>query len=228
MQRGNRSTHVASCDVLVIGSGAAGLCAALAASARGSSVVVIEKADVIGGTSALSGAGTWAPLHPHLEETGATDSREEVLEYIRAVSPERWHNAEQARWEAFVDHAGPMIGFLEQYSPLRFKPNTEPDPYVEAPGGKRFGRMLSPQPLSRWRLKTWRRRIRGPSYVPYLNYGELCETPFMVRPLRGLLRLAPRLVYRLLTGQATMGTALVSGLLGGFLDLGCEVQLGTR
>ena len=75
------------CDVAVIGSGAAGLSAALAASANGASVVILEKSTLLGGTTALSGGGTWIPCHHHMSEIGASNSPEEALRYIRAVSP---------------------------------------------------------------------------------------------------------------------------------------------
>ena len=137
-----------SYDVIVIGSGAAGLSAALCASANGSRVLVLEKSALIGGTTALSGGGIWVPCHHHQAGIGATDSREDALAYIRAIAPQGWHNVEEPLWVAFVDHAPEMLAFLESKSPLRFAPSLEPDPYVEAPGGKRFGRMLSPRPIS--------------------------------------------------------------------------------
>ena len=133
-------------DVIVIGSGAAGLSAALSAGARGSRVLVLEKSQLVGGTTALSGGGTWVPCHHHQAAIGATDSREEALDYIRAIAPQGWHNVEEPLWRAFVHCAPEMLTFVEAKSPLRFAPSLEPDPYVEAPGGKRFGRMLSPRP----------------------------------------------------------------------------------
>ncbi len=82
-------------DVIVVGSGAAGLCAALSAAARGSRVLVLEKSGLVGGTTAISGGGVWVPCHHHQADIGAADSREEALEYIRAVAPEGWHNVEE-------------------------------------------------------------------------------------------------------------------------------------
>ena len=82
-------------DVVVIGTGAAGLSAALSASARGSRVLILEKSGLVGGTTAMSGGGVWVPCHHHQASIGATDSREEALDYIRAVAPEGWHNVEE-------------------------------------------------------------------------------------------------------------------------------------
>jgi len=210
-------------DVVVAGSGGSGLCAALTASVLGSRVLVVEKASVIGGTTALSGGGTWVPGNHYAAQLGASDSREEALRYIRAVSPEGWHNEDDARWMSFVDHAPRMLEFLETHSPLEFGPTRDPDPYVEAPGGKAFGRMVSPRPISKSILGAWKKRLRGPAYVRGLNYEEVVDTTLNVMPLRWLVRYAPRLAARTLLGKTTMGNALVVGLLKGCLQAGCEI-----
>ncbi len=212
-----------SYDVIVIGSGAAGLSAALCAGANGSRVLVLEKSALIGGTTALSGGGIWVPCHHHQAGIGATDSREEALAYIRAIAPQGWHNVEEPLWVAFVDHAPEMLAFVESNSPLHFAPSLEPDPYVEAPGGKRFGRMLSPRPISALSLGSWRKRIRGPMFSPWINYEEIHDNDFYARSTRLLLRLAPRVFYRMVTGKRVMGNALVVGLLRGCLESGCAI-----
>ena len=104
-----------------------------------------------------------------------------------------------------------MLEFLEQNSPLKFGVTREPDPYAEAPGGKAHGRMVSPRPLSVFILGDWRHKLRGPQFTPWLNYEEVLDTNLYVMPKRWLLRLAPRLLYRILTNQRVMGNALVIG-----------------
>ncbi len=215
-------------DVAVIGSGGAGLSAALAASTHGSRVVVLEKSELLGGTTALSGGGVWVPCHHYQESIGVQDSRDEALAYLRAVGPEGWHNVEDPLWVSFVDHASEMLRFLEQNSPLKFAPSREPDPYAEAPGGKAFGREISPRPLSVFILGTLRHKLRGPQYTPWLNYEEVLDTGLYVMPKRWLLRLAPRLLYRMLTNKRVMGNALVVGLLKGCVDKGCELWTEAR
>jgi len=210
--------------VVVIGSGAAGLCAALSAAVRGSSVLILEKSALIGGTTAMSGGGTWVPCHHRQAEIGASDSRDEALEYIRAVAPEGWREVEDPLWGAFVDHAPRMLSFLEQHTPLRFTPSLEPDPYVEAPGGKAFGRMLSPRPVPARTIGDWRKRIRGPMFSPWLNYEEAIDNHFYARARRLLIRFGPRIAGRMLTGKRVMGSALVVGLLRGCLDNGCRIE----
>src|SRR5579862_6581937 len=131
-------------DVVVVGSGAAALSAALAASAAGARVVVMEKASVLGGTSAMSGAGTWIPANHHMLAAGMSDTPEEALAYLRATAPPGWHAEEDALWQAFVEQAPEALKFIEDNTPLEFELVHHPDLYVEAPGGKLSGRMVSP------------------------------------------------------------------------------------
>lgn len=73
-------------DVVVLGSGLAGLTAALAAALDGADVVLLEKAELIGGTTALSGAGIWIPGNPIAAEQGVEDSLEEGATYLESLS----------------------------------------------------------------------------------------------------------------------------------------------
>ncbi len=214
-------------DVVVVGSGAAGLSAALAARVRGARVLVLEKAPVLGGTSAMSGGCIWVPCHHHMGTLGVRDSREAALGYIRAVSPQGWHNAEEPLWAAFVDQAPRMLEFLEAHTPLRFTPNRDPDPYAEAPGGMAFGRNVSPAPLRAGILGPWRGAVRQPALSLRLNYEEIVDTHLFARPRRHALRFAPRLAWRRLLGMRTRGSALVIGLLKGCLDRGVQIRPGS-
>src|SRR5437879_5895830 len=68
-------------DLVVLGSGAAGLTAAILAHDGGARVLVLEKARLIGGTTGVSGGMPWIPLNRHMAELGVSDSREEPLSY---------------------------------------------------------------------------------------------------------------------------------------------------
>src|SRR4051812_37319720 len=104
-----------------MGSGSAALAAALTAAVGGAQVLVLEKALVLGGTSAMSGAGTWIPANRRMLAAGYDDSPEEALGYIRSTAPRGWAETEDHLWRAFVETAPQMIEFLEAHSPLRFR-----------------------------------------------------------------------------------------------------------
>ena len=99
-------------------------------------------------------AGTWVPANHHMKAAGLEDSPEETLTYIRATAPPGWQAEEDALWQALARESAPMLKFLEDRTPLRFELVDHPDFYVEAPGGKRFGRMVSPTLISRYLLTT--------------------------------------------------------------------------
>lgn len=91
-RRNSKMTEVSeeslvSRGVLIVGSGSAALSAAFRAAAGGLSVRVFEKTSLIGGTSAMSGAGTWVPANQHARNAGLEDSVEDAIAYLRAASP---------------------------------------------------------------------------------------------------------------------------------------------
>jgi 3-oxosteroid 1-dehydrogenase len=105
-------------DVIVLGTGAAGLTAALRAAADGARVGLFEKADTVGGTSAWSGGTVWLPNNRHEVELGFSDSREEVLTYLMSLS----HGLmEKPLVEAYVDTAPEVAAWLEDNSPVEFE-----------------------------------------------------------------------------------------------------------
>jgi len=213
-------------DVAVVGTGAAGLSAALSAGVAGARVLVLEKAPIIGGTTAMSGGCIWVPCHHHQERLGVTDSRAEALKYIRAVSPDGWHNTEEPLWAAFVDQAPVMLRFIEDHSPTRFTPNRDPDPYAEAPGGKPFGRNVAAAPMRPAILGPWRDKVRRPTVNVELCYEEVMDTFFFAEPKKWMLRFLPRLIWRRIRGLRTRGNALTIGLMKGCLDHGVEFRAG--
>lgn len=124
-------------DVVVLGTGAAGLTAALAAHGHGASVVVLEKAEKIGGTSAWSGGMIWIPNNHHMHDAGIVDSREEALIYLGALSHDM---IDPLLAEAFVDAGPEMVKWVEANTPAQFRLVAEfPDYHPEHPGGKAGG-----------------------------------------------------------------------------------------
>ena len=215
-------------DVVVVGSGGAGLTAALTAAAGGARVLVVEKAAVLGGTTAMSGAGTWIPANHHMLAAGLADSADDALTYLRAVAPDGWGEVEEPLWRAFVERAPETLAFLEAHTPLEFELVHHPDPYVEAPGGRLHGRMLSPRLLSRNVLGPWRDRIRPFTRGQLFTYSEMVVGTVLSQPVTTLLRMAPALVYRWITRRVGMGGALIAGLVKGCMDHGVDIVASTR
>ncbi len=118
-------------DVAVMGSGGAGLTAAILAHDGGARVALLERSGHIGGTTAVSGGGLIIPMHPHQEQTAGTDTREKALTYCKHLAAGR---APDAMIERFVDQGPEMVRYLEQHTSLVLEANTTPDYRAEAPG----------------------------------------------------------------------------------------------
>ncbi len=104
-------------DLVVVGSGAAGLTAAVVAAHRGLSVLVIEKAETFGGTTARSGAVAWIPNNPHMAAAGLPDSPEQADDYLRDLMGSFY---DEAKIGAFLKHGPDMVSMMETHSALRF------------------------------------------------------------------------------------------------------------
>ncbi|WP_257557903.1 FAD-dependent oxidoreductase [Sphingobium sp. CFD-2] len=104
-------------DLVVVGSGAAGLTAAIVAASHGLSVLVIEKGEKFGGTTARSGAVAWIPNNPHMAPAGLPDSLEQADSYLRDLMGNYYDGAKIG---AFLRHGPDMIRMMEANSAVRF------------------------------------------------------------------------------------------------------------
>ncbi|MFB2550469.1 FAD-dependent oxidoreductase [Ensifer soli] len=217
-----------TCDVLVIGSGSAAMSAALRARKGGLDVLVVEKTGLLGGTSAMSGAGVWIPANHVAKAAGISDSREEALTYLRAASPEGWAKDEDALWQSFSEAAPRALEFIEQSTPLEFALVNEPDPIAEKPGGKMKGRMVSPKPLSRRLLGKYTHNIRRSTLAHIFTYQEMVDLDPYHHPVAAGLKVLHKLAWRFLTNSGGQGTALMTGLIRGAMDAGVRFLLNAR
>ncbi|MCP4562841.1 MAG: FAD-dependent oxidoreductase [Bosea sp.] len=149
-----------SYDVIVAGSGAAGLAAAVFAAIEGRSVLVIERTDHVGGTSALSAATTWVPNSLHAEKVATGDSFDKAARFLDGVVG----NHSSARLREVFLRAGPQaIATLEQRTAVHFRPYaTHPDYESDMEGSTLRGRALEPIPFDGRQLGADLQRIRPP------------------------------------------------------------------
>jgi 3-oxosteroid 1-dehydrogenase len=129
-------------DVVVVGSGAGGMTAALCSQAQGFSAVVVEKSDKYGGTTAVSGGGIWIPCNDDIAKLGGHDSYEEALTYMKHLTD---GEVPLARIEAYLKNAPEMVRYLKQTSDVHFRSvKLYPDYYPDQPGGKEGYRSMEP------------------------------------------------------------------------------------
>lgn len=208
-------------DVVVLGSGAAGLVAALAAAEAGATVGVYEKADRVGGTAAISGGSVWIPDNPKSTAAGCADSPEAARRYLESLS---LGVVEPEFIDAFVAEGADLIRWLERCTPLRFEAVAGfPDYHPENPGGlPGGGRTLDPLLYPFADLGPWADKVVSTRSKPR---ARLVETP--LGGGTGLLDRAT-LTERAATDLRGCGNGLVGPLLRALLDRGVEPVLGAR
>lgn len=193
-------------DVVVLGTGGAGLTAALTAAAAGATVEVFEKAPTVGGTTAVSGGIVWIPAHNRSPDGELTT--DDALRYLHAQS---LGSMDDELVETFVRTGPAMLDFIEAHSGLRFEIATGfPDYQPELPGGQPTGgRSLSAAPFDLAQLGEWATRITS-FPADWSNVGFDAET-------RARLHAA---IDERTSHLCVAGTALIAGLLKGLLDSG--------
>ena len=209
----------AEADVLVLGSGGAGMTAAILAADNEAKTIILEKASQLGGTTGVSGGMPWIPLNDHMAELEVEDSREEALAYIRRLTNGK--EPDPALLEVYVDTAAKAIRYLEDNTPLNmFAPRNFADYYGDQVGGKRQGRSIEPSAYAvREELGEWADKLRTSPHMPPLTMQEGAIAAMAGDP-REILDLIEE---RTKTGVRAMGGAMVAMLFKGVLERGIEV-----
>jgi len=228
------TTERAEFDVVVVGSGAAGMTAALTAAHHGLRVVVIEKTDRFGGSTARSGGGLWLPGNEVLRKAGVRDTPGRARAYLAYVAGD---GVTQARQRALLEHGPAMLAFVRASTPVDFAwvPGYA-DYYPEAPGGLAQGRSIEPVPLDGRVLGAELARL-NPAYAPAPNgititqadYRWLSLGPRHPRAMLATAKILGRMARTRLLRQPmlSLGQALAAGLRAGLLAREVPVWLGT-
>ena len=208
-------------DVIILGCGASGMAAALAAHEAGASVLLVERFDKVGGTAAISGGVIWVPNNPRQRAAGMKDSRDEALAYFRSLDH---GDLVDETLEAFIDKGPEALTFLEEAGALSVSLlDGYPDYYMDRPGAKpEGGRALDHDLFALGELGEWATRI----------YAIEEPKPMMLRetPLGGGTGVvAPEEMGRRIEGQERgFGQAMVARLLKACLDRGIVPQTGVE
>jgi 3-oxosteroid 1-dehydrogenase len=147
-------------DVVIVGSGGGGMVAALAAADAGASVIVLEKQERIGGSTAMSGGIAWVPNNPVMLAAGAPDSYEDALAHFDAVVGDVGAASSPARREAFLTAGPEMVTFLQQRGVRFVYCRGYSDYYSNVKGGHDLGRGIEPMPFDGRALGEWLRRLQ--------------------------------------------------------------------
>lgn len=143
-------------DWVVVGSGAGSMASALVMRKAGKSVVVLEKTQYLGGTTAKSGGVMWIPNNRFLRADGENDSAEAGLAYLEALQQLDGGDAPgstREKRQAYVNEAPRMLDFLvEQGVQLQRGHPFWPDYYDELPGGCKTTRTVVASPFNRKEL----------------------------------------------------------------------------
>ncbi len=222
-------------DVLVVGSGAAGLSAAVTAAMHGASVMVAEKASVLGGTSAPVRRLAVDPRNPLARAEGIDEAADAPLTYLQH---EMGGEAADIRLQTFLRYGPEMVEFFHQRTAVQFLSGSAMPDFHPSPGAANGGRSVTAQPYDGRLLGDWLHRLRPPLETISLGGMGIAGGADMAhffnatRSPRSALYAARRLLrhgwQRLRAGRGqhlVNGNALVARLLRSALDAGVRFQL---
>lgn len=227
-----------SVDLVVVGSGAAAMAAGIRARDLGLDVVLLEKGECYGGSSAMSGGVCWVGDNPEMKRRGLADSEQETLTYLRHITK---GEVDDAHLRTYVSESKRMVAYFAEKTHVVFDAlDAYTDYYPEAPGGKLGGRSMEPLPFDGERLGADFAKLRRPA-TSALILGKFMITArlarrFIILDVVGLfvmawqmLRFALRAAKRARTGgrdpYLTNGNALVGRLYLSLKDRGVPVEL---
>src|SRR5215218_4066500 len=147
-------------DLVVVGSGGGGMVAALAAHEAGARALVLEKQDVVGGSTCMSGGVVWVPDNPVMRADGIADSYESAMAHFEAVVGDVGPASTFERRHAFLTAGPEMISFLQGLGVGFVHCLGYSDYYSSAEGGLDEGRAVEPTPFDGRVLGPWLEKLQ--------------------------------------------------------------------
>lgn len=200
-------------DVIVVGSGGAGLLCACVAADRGLRVAVLEASAKVGGTTAVSGGLIWIPGNPLMEESGHPDSREDALRYLTRLAA---GEVPLELVENFVDTGPEMIRYLIEQTPVQLEAIEFPDYHPEWDGARQGWRTMDNEPFPTAAYEGLTELVREGPHFPLATYRELHEWRWPEQYDWELI------ASRMMDGTRTLGGALAAALAAGGLQRGVQ------
>ena len=225
-----------SVDLLVVGSGGAGMAAAIRAHDLGDEVLLIERSDLFGGNTAMSGGVCWVANNASMRKAGLSDSNEDGLLYLKTITR---GEVPEHRLRTYIEQSQRMLAYFEEHTLVRYDALEKyTDYYAEQPGGRTGGRSMDPRPFDGAKLREalmWLRRPHTQSQI----LGKFGITARQAQAALGLgfktmafmawqmflylLRYPKRKRWGRDT-RLTAGNALMGRMLRSLLDRGIEAQ----
>lgn len=138
-------------DFLVVGTGAAGLSAAISAKTNGLDTLLVESMPTWGGTTSISGGGLWMPNNPLMQKDGEQDSPQAAFDYLKSTVGDVGPWSTDAHKWAFINAIPPYVNMMSEYGVKWARAKHYPDYYPDLPSG-RVGRSIEPKAFNMRKL----------------------------------------------------------------------------
>ena len=221
-------------DFVVVGSGGGSMCAGLFMCSVGKTVIILEKTDLVGGTTSRSGGVMWIPNNRFMARDGIPDSEQQAITYLDTLigeseDAENAPGATRERRLTYIAEAPKMVDFLVEHGVRLTRIKYWPDYYDDKPGGCEPGRTVIAELFNVNELGTWAKKLR-PSFIPVqATLDEAFEIPMFKYAWRGRLTLTKvmlRALWAKLTGKhwVTAGAALQGRMLQAALKAEVDIR----
>lgn len=223
-------------DVVVVGSGAAGLSGALTAAKHGFKVLMVEKDKVWGGSTAKSAGMVWVPGNKQLQHVGGNDNKELGRQYLKATVGDC---TSDEMIDAFLTNGEKAMDFITSNCPglIWRRMDGYPDYWLDAPGSQPTGRGVEAGPFDANELGLWKKTQMDAYFKPFapmdMNSFDSADILLFMSSWKPYVRMA-RLLFRniasIIAGRSprTMGAGLTAAMMHSVLRFGVDVELETK